>query len=430
MSGRGPISLGGATVDAGEGQGGLASHGSTTGLVPSVRSHRSSCDGKSKENTLKALLLVGLGTLAPSAALAQTSALYVTDGDSARLARVQGGVVTITSTHVRGYAIAVRNTIWIGDYNGNQPNSIEYTLAGVATGNTTLYTPVFAVDGAVNANTNYQLGNAFTTNATVYMANANWSNPVPLFNVQGQDLVGITFDNVSGSLWISDVNQIYNYGLAGNLISQFAHSSGRGCLAYEPSSDTLWYVPNSADHIDQYSKTGTFLGSVSTPGLSSNNWGAEFEAGTCVGISSYCTAKVNSLGCTPAIGFSGAPSASAGSGFAISASNVLNNKPGLALYTNAGRAAVPFQGGLRCVNSPIKRSIPLNSGGTAPPNNCSGVYSIDMNAFAVGALGGTPAPFLVVPGTLVDVQFWGRDNGLPAPNNSTLTNALEFIVCP
>jgi hypothetical protein len=227
---------------------------------------------------MKAVKLIILGVLAPSAALAQTSALYVTDGDSARLARVQGGVVTTSSTHVRGYPIAVRNTIWIGDYNGAQPNAIEYTLAGAATGNTALYTPVFAVDGASNGNINYQLGNAFNTSATVYSANANWTNQAAMFTVQGTDLVGITFDNVNGTLWISDQNNIYQYGLGGNLISQFAHQSGRGSLAYEAATDSLWYVTQGSDTIGHYSKAGAFLGNVNAPGLSSNNWGAEFAS--------------------------------------------------------------------------------------------------------------------------------------------------------
>lgn len=217
-------------------------------------------------------LLVAL----PASSFAQSTALYVTDGDSARLARVQGGAVTTSTTHVRGYPIAVRNTIWIGDYNGNQPNAIEYALNGAPTGNFAPYSPVFAVDGAVNGNTNYQLGNAFNSTATVYSANFNWTGQAAMFNVSGQDLVGITFDTVNGTLWISDRNNIYQYGLGGNLIGQFAHQSGRGSLAYEAATDTLWYVPNGANFIDQYSKAGTFLGSVSTPGLSSNNWGAEF----------------------------------------------------------------------------------------------------------------------------------------------------------
>jgi len=146
-------------------------------------------------------------------------------------------------------------------------------------------------------------------------------------------------------------------------------------------------------------------------------------------VSTYCSAKLNSLGCTPAIGAVGIPSASASSGFEVRAFDVRNQSAGVLLYGNTGRLAQPFSGGTLCLRTPFRRAPAVNAGGNAmPAADCSGVFSIDLNSFARGLLGGTPAPFLSIPGSVVNCQWWGRDIGYPAPNNTTLTDALEFTI--
>ncbi|HTF88751.1 MAG TPA: hypothetical protein VK843_10110, partial [Planctomycetota bacterium] len=142
----------------------------------------------------------------------------------------------------------------------------------------------------------------------------------------------------------------------------------------------------------------------------------------------YCTAKINSLGCTPQISSQGSASASASSGFLVGVRNVLSNKPGILLYSLNGLATTSFQGGILCVAAPVRRTPAASSGGSAFPIDCTGVLVIDMNAFASGALGGTPAPSLAVAGTFVHAQWWSRDNGFTPPENSSLSDAIGYVV--
>lgn len=117
---------------------------------------------------------------------------------------------------------------------------------------------------------------------------------------------------------------------------------------------------------------------------------------------------------------------SAGSvgGFVVSAAPALGQKLGILIYGDQGQAAIPFEGGLLCVQSP-RRTLPIRSGGTS--GLCDGVFSLDLVAFANGLPGGDPDPLLLSVGTVVDLQWWGRDT---QGTGVLLSNGLEFTVEP
>jgi hypothetical protein len=144
----------------------------------------------------------------------------------------------------------------------------------------------------------------------------------------------------------------------------------------------------------------------------------------------YCTAKPNSNACTPQLSFSGTPSATQASGFVVSASSLVNQKSGMFFYGLNGSAAVTFHAGLRCVANPVRRTRASLSGGSPlPTSDCTGVISIDFNAFAHGALGGSPDLALSIAGTHVHCQAWARDAGT-ASNGVQLSAGLQYFVAP
>jgi hypothetical protein len=143
----------------------------------------------------------------------------------------------------------------------------------------------------------------------------------------------------------------------------------------------------------------------------------------------YCISSTTSAGCTPQIASSGIPSASADSGFAVSASDLPNNKVGILFYSLQGSAQIPFLGGALCTGPLAGRSPALLSGGNPSISDCSGAFTIDMNAFAAGLFGGLPHAALSLIGQQVNAQFWGRDPE-GAVHTSFLSNALEYFVGP
>jgi len=168
-----------------------------------------------------------------------------------------------------------------------------------------------------------------------------------------------------------------------------------------------------------------YAGGTSAPSHESyfDNFSLASSPGCTGNVTLYCTAKVNSAGCTPAIHAVGFPAAGTPGGFDISATELLDNKFGLLFYGKSGPFSFPFQGGILCVMPPQARTDTQTSGGGANPP-CDGFMSVDFNAYA--ASGADPG---LVAGQTVWAQYWSRDPGFAPPDNTNLTDAVEFTLC-
>jgi hypothetical protein len=133
----------------------------------------------------------------------------------------------------------------------------------------------------------------------------------------------------------------------------------------------------------------------------------------------YCTSKTNSQGCLPTIGSSGLPNLAAPDDFHVTCSSVLNNKSGIFYFGFAPKAA-PFGGGTQCVASPTLRTPIQNSGGNAPPDDCSGVFDYFFTDAALASAGSA--------GTQIYGEYWSRDPSDPA--TFSLSNGIQFAIMP
>lgn len=151
---------------------------------------------------------------------------------------------------------------------------------------------------------------------------------------------------------------------------------------------------------------------------------APLQAGNCPSTEIYCTAKVDSQGCEPLLSFTGCPSASAGSGFVVTVTRIIN-KPGygVLMYSTDAAANIPFQGGVLCVKPPIKRPPPTETPGTPGGGTCTGLFRYDFNQWI--ATGNDP---LLTAGQHVWMQYTYFDAGLGDANTVGLSKGLTTVV--
>lgn len=163
---------------------------------------------------------------------------------------------------------------------------------------------------------------------------------------------------------------------------------------------------------------GDFGGS---PLGSEDAWVARFGESCTFAPTVYCTAKPNSLGCTPAIAMLSALKASSDSAGTVVTTNIVGGMVGIYFHGTAGASSTPFHGGFLCVQAPLQRHALQNSGGT--PGTCTGSFSESFNAYI--ASGVDPS---LVAGGQAWIQNWSRDPA--APFGDGLSDAVTATICP
>jgi hypothetical protein len=135
----------------------------------------------------------------------------------------------------------------------------------------------------------------------------------------------------------------------------------------------------------------------------------------------YGLPSANTLGCPVELGATGTASLGANLPFRIEVKRVASHHSGMLLWSSAP-AQIPFAGSSLCLQPPVHRTGPLDSGGTPGAPDCSGVFAFDFNALlATGNTG-------LVAGSYAFAQFWYRDAG--APGASALSAGLRFRIDP
>jgi hypothetical protein len=166
-------------------------------------------------------------------------------------------------------------------------------------------------------------------------------------------------------------------------------------------------------------------GQTGVGGTESSTGAFVFEPLLAVTPTTYCTAGISASGCQAQIAASGTPSATADSGFDLIATNFEGEKKGIFFFGANGRQANSWGNGssYQCVVPPVKRGALLDSGGAA--GTCDGQVVYDLNARWTSLPSQNPGA-----GALVQAQLWYRDPFNTSNQSTSLSNAIEFSICP
>lgn len=209
------------------------------------------------------LVLAGLFGLTITANAQPIGEMWLTAGDQGHLFKISGGTVTQYTMGGNEYGIAVFGSAGAANVRtqGNNTNILGRQYAnGVASG-TTYATPVSTVyDGTQDLSTNSIIAMQYS-GGDVYKYNQNWGSQTLLFNAQGSDGLGITFDPRDSSLYCLDRSGqfISHYTQAGSLLGSFTTQASLAGLAID-TDGTLWTLKQGTGILQHYNIAGSLLG--------------------------------------------------------------------------------------------------------------------------------------------------------------------------
>ena len=204
---------------------------------------------------------------------------------------------------------------------------------------------------------------------------------------------------------VTELVSIDSFGTPGNGLSERSSISADGRhVAFESTSDNL--VPAETGGLDQ----------------------VYVRDRSCIdAYVNYCTPGTSASGCEVVLTASGVASSSAFSGFFVTALSE-GEKDGLFFYGQNGGQAVPWGNGTSflCVTPPVQRAGLQQASGT--PGACDAIVAQDLNAWWCSTCpkpNGAP-----LPSKPLQIQFWYRDPASTSNQTSSLSDAIEVIVCP
>ena len=152
---------------------------------------------KSRLLDIVTILIGSMGFTSLCYAVPISSLYLTTNGHS--VVEVQNGIVNTWTTGGDEYAIAVDGTVRTSART-DPFTGAEYTLAGVATGNSYAAPNLNILDGATDGSFNYGVCYIVEECAgNVYRFSTDWSNPQLLFNTGNIWDLGITYDPSNNS---------------------------------------------------------------------------------------------------------------------------------------------------------------------------------------------------------------------------------------